>query len=154
MVKQRLEGVIRVSAVVLRDASGRVLTVRKRGTTRFMLPGGKPEPDESATDAAIRECAEELGVTLDRGVLQELGRFRAPAANERQLEVEATVFAHPLAAAATPAAEIEELRWLDPAQRALPTDLAPLLTMRVLPALGWPGRGECGPRDQQRQNGA
>jgi len=36
--------IIRVSAVVLRDAQGRVLMVRKRGTSMWMNPGGKPEP--------------------------------------------------------------------------------------------------------------
>lgn len=33
---------IRVSALVLR-VDGAMLMVRKRGTTAFMLPGGKPE---------------------------------------------------------------------------------------------------------------
>ncbi|MDH3061643.1 NUDIX domain-containing protein, partial [Gordonia alkanivorans] len=56
--------VIRVSAVVLRDSTGAVLTVRKRGTTRFMFPGGKPEPGESALQTAIRECREELQLEL------------------------------------------------------------------------------------------
>lgn len=32
---------ITVSAVVIRDAEGRVLTVRKRGTSAFMFPGGQ-----------------------------------------------------------------------------------------------------------------
>ena len=42
-----------VAAVALvRD--GHVLTVRKRGTERFMLVGGKLEPGESARDAALR----------------------------------------------------------------------------------------------------
>lgn len=36
-----------VSAVLLPDADGRVLTVRKRGTSTFMQPGGKPDPGES-----------------------------------------------------------------------------------------------------------
>lgn len=79
VVEESLTGVIRVSAVVLRDTLGSVLTVRRRGTRRFMLPGGKPGPDESATDAAIRECAEELGVVLDPGALHELGRPAAVA---------------------------------------------------------------------------
>ncbi|MDQ4110455.1 MAG: NUDIX domain-containing protein, partial [Actinomycetota bacterium] len=39
-----------------------MLTVRKNGTTKFMLPGGKLEPGESAAEAAVREVAEELGV--------------------------------------------------------------------------------------------
>lgn len=100
-----------------------------------MLPGGKPERHESATEAAIRECAEELGVTLDPSALRELGRFRAPAANEDGFEVEATVFEHPDVVVVTPAAEIEELRWLDPSERPLPADLAPLLSSHVVPAL-------------------
>ncbi|MBV9380139.1 MAG: NUDIX domain-containing protein [Streptosporangiaceae bacterium] len=129
------DGVIRVSAVVLRDASGALLTVRKRGTSRFMFPGGKLEPGESAAQAAVRECAEELGVCLDVELLRELGVFRAAAANEDRREVEATVFEHPAVAIGDPAAEIEELRWLDPSTRPLPGDLAPLLAERVVPVL-------------------
>jgi 8-oxo-dGTP pyrophosphatase MutT (NUDIX family) len=127
---------IRVSAVVVRDGRGRVLTVRKRGTTRFMLPGGKPEPGESAAQTAARELAEELGVEVDPAALRPLGTFRAPAANEAGHDVEGAVFAHeeidPPGVAA--AAEIEELRWLDLAS-PLPDDLAPLLEHRVVPAL-------------------
>jgi len=123
-----------VSAVVLRDASGRILTVRKAGTRRFMLPGGKPEPGETAAQAAIRECAEELGLTLDPGRLTALGVFTSDAANEPGLTLEGSVFEHPLEGEPRAAAEIAELRWLDPSQ-PLPSDLAPLLEHRVLPLL-------------------
>jgi len=123
-----------VSAVVLRDASGRIVTVRKAGTQRFMLPGGKPEPGETAAQAAIRECAEELGLTLDPGRLTALGVFTADAANEPGLTLEGSVFEHPLEGEPRAAAEIAELRWLDPAQ-PLPSDLAPLLEHHVLPML-------------------
>lgn len=124
---------IRVSGVVLRDGGGRVLTVRKRGTRRFMLPGGKPEPGETAEQAAVRECAEELGAGLDAGLLRLLGVFTAPAANEAGRMVEATVFEHPPVPVSEPAAEIEQLRWLAPSEPA--DDLAPLLAERVLPAV-------------------
>lgn len=123
-----------VSAVVLRDATGRVLTVRKARTERFMLPGGKHEPGESPADAAIRECAEELGLALDAGRLRQVGVFRADAANEPGLTVEGWVFSHPLEGEPMRAAEIAELRWLDPLA-PLPGDLAPLLERFVLPAL-------------------
>ncbi|WP_127481177.1 NUDIX hydrolase [Nocardioides pantholopis] len=126
---------IGVSAVVLRDARGRVLTVRKRGTARFMLPGGKHEPGESPEQTAVRECSEEVGVHLDPVQLRRLGRFRAAAANEAGHEVEAVVFEHPSVADPVVAAEIDELRWLDPSATPLPDDLAPLLAQRVLPAL-------------------
>lgn len=126
--------VIRVSAVVLRRPTGEVLTVRKRGTHRFMLPGGKPEPGETPAQTAVREAFEEVGAVLDESRLVELGTFRAAAANEDGQEVEGTVFEHPGVAHVAPAAEIAELRWLDPSTD-LPGDLAPLLEHRVLPLL-------------------
>ena len=125
---------IRVSAVVLRDESGRILTVRKRGTVRFMLPGGKPEAGESTAQTALRETAEELGVALDPALLRPLGTFRSAAANEPGHELESAVFTHPFVEVQGPAAEIDELRWLDPAA-VLPDDLAPMLRENVLPAL-------------------
>lgn len=129
-----MEKLIRVSAVVLRDASGRVLTVRKRGTSRFMLPGGKPEVGETAAETALRETHEELGVVLDPARLEPLGVFHSAAANEPDHRLESTVFTHPPVEIAGPAAEIAELRWLDPAAE-LPDDLAPMLRDNVLPAL-------------------
>ena len=53
-----IEPLIHVSAVVFRDVNDKVLTVRKRGTEKFMFPGGKPELGESALDTAIREVKE------------------------------------------------------------------------------------------------
>ncbi|WP_407443734.1 NUDIX hydrolase [Rhodococcus sp. (in: high G+C Gram-positive bacteria)] len=129
------EKLIRVSAVVLRDADGQVLTVRKRNTSRFMLPGGKPEPGESAAEAAVRECAEEVGAVLDPGSLRRIGVFLADAANEPGWKIEGTVFEHPFVGITGSAAEIEEMRWLDPALHPLPGDLAPLLEHFVLPAI-------------------
>lgn len=132
---------IMVSAVALRSADGALLTVRKRGTQRFMLPGGKPEPGETARQAAARECAEELGVDLAPGTLRPLGVFRAPAANEPGWDVAATIFEAEAPGDVAPGAEIAELRWLDPTTTPLPEDLAPLLADHVLPiAVRRPGR--------------
>ncbi|WP_232783612.1 NUDIX hydrolase [Mycobacteroides franklinii] len=110
------------------------MTVRKRGSSRFMLPGGKPDPGESAAETAVREVREELSIDLEPAALQPIGVFRAAAANEPGFDVESTVFAHPPVPVSQPAAEIEELRWqlLD---KPYPTDLAPLLTEHVLPIL-------------------
>ncbi len=125
---------IRVVGVVLRDAAGRVLTVRKRGTRRFMLPGGKPEGDETPDQTAVRECAEELGASLEPASLRLLGRFEAAAANEPGHRIESTVLVYPDLPPHARAAEIAELRWLDPTA-PLPADLAPLLADHVVPAL-------------------
>ncbi len=120
----------------MRDDDGRVLNVRKRGTSSLMLPGGKHEPGESARDTALREFAEELGVELDPALLAPLGVFRAAAANEPDHVVEAAVFVHPLVPAALragPRAEIEHVEWVDP---SVPRpDMAPLNTEIVFPAL-------------------
>lgn len=127
------EPVIRVSAVVLRDARGRVLTVRKRGTSRFMFPGGKPEPGETPESTAVREISEEVGAQLDEARLRLLGTYRARAANEAGAALEATVFEHPPVTIAEAAAEIAEVRWVafsEPLGEELAPlchDLAPLL---------------------------
>ncbi len=122
-----------VSAVIIRDCNGRLLTVRKRGTQLFMFPGGKPEPGETASQTAAREAREELGIAIDTEDLQPLGIFTAPAANEEGYVVLAHVFSHPYVDGAQPAHEIAELRWTD-LTAPLPQDLAPL-TRVVIPAL-------------------
>lgn len=124
-----------VAAVVIRDEDGRVLVVRKSGTDRYMLPGGKIEPGESPADTAVRELREEVGLTLDPARLTVLGDWTAPAANEPGLAVHGHVFAHPWVAGAHVNAEIEDLQWLTTAEMRLRTDLAPLLVTRVLPNL-------------------
>jgi 8-oxo-dGTP pyrophosphatase MutT (NUDIX family) len=57
---------IRITAAVIRDRQGRVLLVRKRGTSAFMQPGGKIDTNESALAALAREVCEELAVASGR----------------------------------------------------------------------------------------
>jgi 8-oxo-dGTP pyrophosphatase MutT (NUDIX family) len=123
-----------VSAVCVFDDAGRLLTVRKRGTDKFMHPGGKPEAGETAADAAVRELQEEVGIVLAADRLDLLGCWLADAANEAATKIEATVFTAPGTWTARPSGEIAEIRWLDLAAEP-PGDLAPLLTDHVLPAL-------------------
>ncbi len=127
--------VITVAAVVLRDDDGRVLNVRKRGTTMFMLPGGKPEPGETPSQTAVREIAEELGIVLDEAELILLGEFEAPAANEPGHVVRSTVFTHPGRHDPSIAAEIVELRWSTLDELEADPTIAPLTSQRVAPLL-------------------
>lgn len=124
---------ILVSAVVIRDEAGHVLTVRKRGTDLLMFPGGKPEAGESPQEAAVREFTEELGVDLDATRLRLLGEFTAQAANEPGHEVCAIVFEHPWVRIDSPLAEIEHIEWAHPSSEA--ENLAPLLREAVFPKL-------------------
>lgn len=124
--------IVEVVVAVIRDAAGRVLTVRKRGTHRFMLPGGKREPGEDEATALARELREELGVAVVTARL--FGRFEAPAANEPGATVRAAVHLVEITGEASVQAEIEDLLWIDPAGPP-EVPIAPLLAGRVLPAL-------------------
>jgi 8-oxo-dGTP pyrophosphatase MutT (NUDIX family) len=124
-----------VSAVVLRDGEGRILVVRKRGTSKYMLPGGKIEAGESPAQAAVRELHEEVGAELEPDSLTFLGEWTAPAANETGRTVHGHIFEHPWLDGLAVRAEIEDLLWLHPDEMAKRDDLAPLLVTRVLPAL-------------------
>jgi 8-oxo-dGTP pyrophosphatase MutT (NUDIX family) len=124
-----------VTAAFCLVRDGRLLTVRKTGSSRFMLPGGKIDPGESAREAAVREVMEEVGVDV-AGVGEPLGRFQDVAANEPDAWVEATVYVTHLrhTDAPAPLAEIAEQRWLG-LDDDLPDDLAPLLRNHVVPSL-------------------
>ena len=124
-----------VSAVVLRDGDGRILVVRKRGTSKYMLPGGKIEAGESPAQAAVRELHEEVGAELEPNSLVFLGEWTAPAANEPDHTVHGHIFEHPWIDGLAVRAEIEDLLWLHPVEMSKRDDLAPLLVTRVLPAL-------------------
>ncbi len=126
-----------VSAVCVYNQQGHLLTVRKRGTDKFMHPGGKPEPGETAAEAASRELFEEVGIEVAPSLLEPFGVWLAVAANEAATTIEATVFTAPGTWEAHPSAEIAEIRWLD-VNAPLPTDLAPLLTDHVIPRLTSP----------------
>jgi 8-oxo-dGTP pyrophosphatase MutT (NUDIX family) len=47
-----------------RDITGRLLLVRRCDTGDWELPGGHVDPGESAAGAAVRETAEESGITV------------------------------------------------------------------------------------------
>ncbi|MFN8086582.1 MAG: NUDIX domain-containing protein [Microbacterium sp.] len=126
-------GSIRVSAAVITDVDGRLLLVRKAGTTAFMQPGGKPEPGETPDVTLVRELREELGLRLDLGALAPLGEFTAAAANEPGFLVVADVYRVDIGGQTPVAdAEIDEVRWVTRAE-ASALDVAPLAATYFLP---------------------
>ncbi|ANH99794.1 DNA mismatch repair protein MutT [Pseudomonas koreensis] len=125
-------GLIRIAAALLLNAKGQTLLVRKRGTTAFMQPGGKIEAQELPVHALARELEEELGLQIDPAQASFLGQFSAPAANEPGCVVQAEIFQLTIDADVTPAAEIEEVLWVDPAIDPAVV-LAPLTRDLILP---------------------
>ena len=124
------EPLIVVAAVAL-VRGDEVLTVRKEGTSRFMLVGGKLEPGETALDAALRETREEVGIDLHS--VRPLGEFWSEAANEPGHRLHSTVFLARTEAEPVATGEIAEVRWSSMVD--LDDDLAPMLEHHVIPAL-------------------
>jgi 8-oxo-dGTP diphosphatase len=123
---------IKIVAALICDDAGRILLVRKRGTTAFMQPGGKRDPGEDDIAALSREIAEELGCRVVRSSIRPLGEFDAVAANEPGFRVQASLYRIDVTGDITPSREIDEMIWIDP---AAPFDviLAPLTREHVLP---------------------
>lgn len=124
--------IIHIAAALLLGPDGRTLLVRKRGTRAFMQPGGKIEAHEQPVQALARELEEELGLRIDPAQARHLGQFSAPAANEPGFTVQAEVFLLSIDAPVSPAAEIEEVCWIDPAGDS-ECFLAPLTGEVILP---------------------
>lgn len=127
-----MTSIIRIAAALLIGGDGQTLLVRKRGTEAFMQPGGKIEDGEQPAEALARELHEELGLRIDPAAAVYLGQFSAPAANEPGCVVQAELFQVHIDVPVTPAAEIEEVRWIDPAGDG-DLLLAPLTRDLILP---------------------
>lgn len=127
---------LHIAAACLFNTQGHLLTVRKRGTQAWMLPGGKRDGDETPLQALVRELQEELQITMAAADFAPLGQFSAIAANEAATQVHAHVLvAHaPLQRTVQAAAEIAGVQWLA-LDQPLPDTLAPLLRSQVIPAL-------------------
>src|SRR5256885_2042668 len=105
------ERIISVVAALIRDSDGRVLLVRKRGTTAFMQPGGKRDAGEDDVAALAREIYEELGCDVIRESIQPLGEFDAVSANEPGFRVRASLYEADVTGDIVPRAEIEAMIW-------------------------------------------
>ncbi|WP_175985745.1 NUDIX hydrolase [Microbacterium tenebrionis] len=141
---------IHVSAAVIDDGHGRILVVRKHGTTAFMQPGGKPEPGENPAQTLARELHEELGLHVAETAMRPLGRFVSAAANEPGHRVIADAFSLTIDAdAVSVQAELAELRWITP--DAIGTiELAPLSLEHLLP-IAWPALRQAQGSEQERR---
>lgn len=126
-------GLIETVAAVITDAQGRVLLVRKRGSEIFIQPGGKRAGGEDSLTTLARELHEEIDVGFDPTGAVRLGEFEERAVHEPGMRVRAEVFFVPIAGVPRPAAEIEELAWIDPRKPDSVT-IAPLSRRHILPA--------------------
>lgn len=128
---------------VVRDAAGRVLLVRRVDNGVWELPGGRVGLGESATTAAVREVAEESGVTVKvtrlAGVYTDPGHIIVnPATGEARQQFVVCFHALPLGGEPHPDDhETCEAAWI-PTDRLDALDIHPTMRRRITDALGDP----------------
>lgn len=109
--RMELPSVSVVGAAIVRD--GRVLAARRSAPPemagRWEFPGGKVERDETAAQALVRECREELGVEIAVGEWLAAGQVRAGLVLDVYL-------ASLRGGEPRPLTDHDELRWLGPAE--------------------------------------
>jgi 8-oxo-dGTP pyrophosphatase MutT (NUDIX family) len=103
------------------DVGPEVAVIHRPRYDDWSFPKGKCDPGESYGDAARREVAEETGLRCELG--RELGDTRYRDSKGREKLVRYWVMPAPegadaAVAAAVPNPEVDELRWLAPAEAA------------------------------------
>ena len=119
----------KVGLLIVRE--NRLLLCRKsRGTTLLIVPGGKPEGDETEEQALGREIEEELGTTVS--AIEHCGRYEDEAAGDPR-RVTISLYTGLLTGEPVASGEIAELIWF-----GLGDDtelISPSLRRQILPDL-------------------
>ncbi|MFH0241383.1 NUDIX domain-containing protein [Streptomyces sp. HK10] len=97
-----------------------VLGARTRGRDLFYVPGGKRHTGESDEQTLLREVAEELTVAIVPGTVAHVGTYEAPVdADTPDVVVRMACYTGDYRGTLAADGEIEEIRWLAYADRAL-----------------------------------
>lgn len=122
----------KVGAVILSDDRQRMVVVRKKGKSVFIIPGGKPEGTESDVEALKRELREELNIELqDCSFLGEYAETAAFGEGSLILRVYDVVVSGHLSVDN----EIEEAVWIGSDYQEQGIAVASGLSHHVVPAL-------------------
>lgn len=92
---------------------GKILCTRSFGKTKFYIPGGKRDYNESDEETLIREVKEELDVTINPKTIQFVGIFKAQADGKAEgIEVKMSCYKASYKGKLKASNEIEEIHWL------------------------------------------
>ncbi|SEF27473.1 ADP-ribose pyrophosphatase YjhB, NUDIX family [Amycolatopsis pretoriensis] len=100
-------------------ADGRILSTRSRGKEVYYLPGGKREPGETDAETLVREIREELDVAIAESSIEPAGVFEAAAHGHAGTLVRMTCYTAEYAGTLAASSEIEEIAWLEYADRPM-----------------------------------
>jgi 8-oxo-dGTP pyrophosphatase MutT (NUDIX family) len=101
------------------DSGGRLLLQQRRDTGQWAIPMGKQEIGETPTECAIRETAEETGVTVEvtglLGIYSDPAHVVAYADGEIRQEYEVIMTGRPVAGEPAANDEASDVAWIAPA---------------------------------------
>lgn len=107
--------------VVVTNARGQILFIRRSDNDNWALPGGAIDLGESMTQAAVRETAEETGIDCE--VTGLVGIYTDPkhvilytSNNEARQEFSILLTAHEVGGTPAPSSESTEVAWVEPAE--------------------------------------
>lgn len=105
---------VQVAAALIRDGDRFMICQRPKQKTRALeweFVGGKAEPGETLPETLIRECREELGVTVAPGsIFMELDHVYP------DITIHLTLFEATIAAGTVQMLEHNDIRWITPAE--------------------------------------
>ncbi|MBQ6266918.1 MAG: (deoxy)nucleoside triphosphate pyrophosphohydrolase [Clostridia bacterium] len=105
---------VQVAAALIRDGDRFMICQRPRTKTRALeweFVGGKAEPGETLQEALVRECREELGVTVTPGeIFMELDHVYP------DITIHLTLFNAVIASGTVQMLEHNDIRWITPAE--------------------------------------
>jgi len=109
-ISWRNENMVEVAAALIWDGDRFMICQRPRGKARAMLwefVGGKVEPGETKRQALIRECHEEIGVTLSVGTVFDEVSYRYP-----DIDIHMTLFNAEIADGTPQKLEHNDIKWI------------------------------------------
>jgi 8-oxo-dGTP diphosphatase len=124
--------IVKIGAIILSPQGDQLLVVRKRGKSKFIIPGGRPEEGETDSVTLRRELAEEL--TFELQSVAFFGEFHEKAEFE-DADLTMRVYTVTASGAPRPDNEIVEARWVGSDFEQQGIEVGSTLARHVIPAL-------------------
>lgn len=92
---------------------GEILSTLSKGKDTYYIPGGKREGNETDEETLIRECKEELTISIKKDSIKYYGTFEAQAHGKAEgITVKMTCYMADFEGELQANSEIQEIKWL------------------------------------------
>lgn len=97
--------------IYLKEA--KILSTLSKGKDTYYIPGGKREGNETDEETLIRECKEELTISIKKDSIKYYGTFEAQAHGKAEgITVKMTCYMADFEGELQANSEIQEIKWL------------------------------------------